>query len=90
MLILNSSDLANEILDKKSSIYSDRLVLTMIGQMVGYGWTFSLLRYGAELRENRRMFYQRIGTRNGVEKIGHNLETETFNFFNLCCVSPTA
>ncbi|KAI0945623.1 hypothetical protein AcW1_001799 [Taiwanofungus camphoratus] len=71
------------MLDKKSSIYSDRLTLTMVGKIAGWDRTTGLLPYDKLLREHRRLISQLIGTRSSVTAFRHHLEAETSRFL-LC------
>ncbi|EMD40455.1 hypothetical protein CERSUDRAFT_80124 [Gelatoporia subvermispora B] len=80
MVILNSPKLAFDMLDKKSSIYSDRPTLTMGGELAGWDRTLALLRYGNVFRETRRLLSQLIGSRKHLEKFHGHLETETRKF----------
>ncbi|KAI0789549.1 OrdA protein [Abortiporus biennis] len=53
MIILNDSEIMDEF-HKKSAIYSDRPVLRMGGELVGYSDTLVLLRYGERFRNYRK------------------------------------
>ncbi|PPQ86501.1 hypothetical protein CVT25_008245 [Psilocybe cyanescens] len=56
MIILNSLEVAKDLLEKRSNIYSDRPGLTMIDIM---DWEFNtgLKHYGAQWRTDRRVFH---------------------------------
>jgi len=60
-IILNSAEAAIEILEKKSSIYSERPILQMGGELVGWKNTLVLLPYGDRFRRSRRLFHRAIG-----------------------------
>ncbi|KAJ3505129.1 hypothetical protein NMY22_g17693 [Coprinellus aureogranulatus] len=78
MIILNSIDALEEF-DKKSAIYSERPVLEMGGELVGYSDTLVLMRYGPRFRHYRKGFARYIG--NGVVQDRHPLlieQTRTF------------
>ncbi|KAI0340919.1 cytochrome P450 [Trametopsis cervina] len=57
IVILSSADIAADLLDKRSSIYSDRALSTM-DELTGWGWNFGLMPYGQEWRSIRRVFHQ--------------------------------
>jgi hypothetical protein len=61
MVILNSAKTAVEMLDKKSAIYSDRPVLQMAGELVGWKNSLALLPYGERFRNYRKYFHQLMG-----------------------------
>jgi len=61
MVILNSAKTAAEMLDKKSSIYSDRPVIQMGGELVGWKNSLAFLPYGEQFRNYRKFFHQLIG-----------------------------
>ena len=60
MIIVNSAAIMDE-LDKQGALYSDRPVLQMGGELVGYNNTLVLLRYGPRLRTFRKHFSSIIG-----------------------------
>ncbi|KAH9929014.1 cytochrome P450 [Epithele typhae] len=57
MIIVGSHEVAVDLLDKRSSNYSDRGSSAMI-DIVGAGWAVTLLRYGEEWRRHRRAIHQ--------------------------------
>lgn len=56
MVILNSSKACNDLLEKRSSIYSDRPRLTMINEIVGWSFNWILMKYGPRWHKYRRLF----------------------------------
>ncbi|KIM35565.1 hypothetical protein M413DRAFT_32422 [Hebeloma cylindrosporum] len=56
VVILNSYQVAVDLLDKKSAIYSSRPHFTMFHELSGWGYLFSMLPYGDVWRESRRIF----------------------------------
>ncbi|KAH9975380.1 cytochrome P450 [Lactifluus volemus] len=57
MIILNSANAVSDIFDKRGSNYSDRPELPMIVDLMGWDWTFALMRYGPRWKEHRRVFH---------------------------------
>ena len=80
MVILNSAQTAGELLDRKSSIYSDRPRMVMIGEMVGWTRIVSLHNYGPRFRETRRLLSQMLGSREKVANLAPLLEAEEHRF----------
>ncbi|KIJ67856.1 hypothetical protein HYDPIDRAFT_147886 [Hydnomerulius pinastri MD-312] len=58
-VILNSERAARALLDQKSSIYSDRPVIST-ADFYGVGWNTVLLPYGNEWRLHRKLFRQSL------------------------------
>ncbi|KIY45954.1 cytochrome P450 [Fistulina hepatica ATCC 64428] len=79
-IILNSAELANELLDKRSSRYSDRPVMQMGGELCGWKDALVCVPYGERFRRYRRFFHQVIGTRSSMMqfKPAHDIETKRF------------
>jgi len=73
IVVLNFVKAAIEMLDKKSSKYSDRPILPMCGELVGCKYGLALLPYGNLFRETRRQFHRSIGT-HAVMKAYHDIE----------------
>ncbi|GBE90250.1 Multifunctional cytochrome P450 monooxygenase af510 [Sparassis crispa] len=62
MIIVNSLNVATELMEKRSSNYSDRPDCTTI-EMMGYEMNLVLLRYGPKWRKLRRMFQEYLNSR---------------------------
>jgi cytochrome P450 len=61
IVVLNSSDAVTHLLDKRSSIYSDRPALTMLQDVLGFGsWNIPLMRYGLNWRLHRKCITQSL------------------------------
>ncbi|KAL4075734.1 cytochrome P450 [Scleroderma citrinum] len=89
IVVLSSFKTAIELLDKKSSIYSDRPVLPMGGELVGWKDTLVLLPYGDRLREYRKNFHRVIGTRAAMDIYNAIEEEETHKFLQRVLTKPT-
>jgi hypothetical protein len=76
-IIINSPQLATDILSKKSAIYSSRPHLTMACELVGWKDVLVLLKYNDKFKACRRMLQGVIGTRASVEKFRDTLEEES-------------
>jgi hypothetical protein len=90
LVILNSRETAMAMLDKKSSIYSDRPVLQMCGELCGWSETQVLLRYGERLRRARKMFHHAIGTSNALNQYLYIEEQESHRFIRRVLENPDA
>ncbi|KAI6142757.1 cytochrome P450 [Pisolithus tinctorius] len=88
IVILNSVDAAIEMLDKKSSIYSDRPVLPMGGELVGWNETLVLLPYGDRFRQHRRNFHRVLGNHAAVAVYHPIEEAETHKFLQRVLAKP--
>jgi cytochrome P450 len=80
MIIVSSPQVAIEMLDKKSSIYSDRPILPMGGELVGWKDFLVLLPYGERHRTSRKYFQHLLGSQQNlrpflpiIEKVTHDL-----------------
>ncbi|EKM55855.1 uncharacterized protein PHACADRAFT_209373 [Phanerochaete carnosa HHB-10118-sp] len=60
VIIINSMKAANELLNKRSSIYSDREHLVMTADLVGWDRDIGFMPYGDKWREHRRLFHQQF------------------------------
>lgn len=68
------------MLDKKSNIYSDRPVLQMGGELVGWNLAMGMSPYADRFREYRRFMHRSIGTRKSVESYHDLIGEETSKF----------
>ncbi len=76
------------MLDKKSAIYSDRPVLQMGGELVGWKNTMVLLPYSDRFRRYRRLFHSLLGTPSAVRKFHPSEEIETRQFLRRVLMNP--
>jgi cytochrome P450 len=88
MIILNSSKAAVDLLDKKSSGYSNRPVLVMCGEIVGWNRSLAFTQYGPRFKEFRRYMSKLMGTRASVEKFAPLQERETAKFVARVAADP--
>jgi len=79
LILLNSAAIMEEF-DKASSIYSDRPVLQMGGELVGYNETLVLLRYGSRFRTYRRHISRFFGQGKAIQEIQPVIVQETGMF----------
>ncbi|KAI6142730.1 cytochrome P450 [Pisolithus tinctorius] len=87
-VILNSANAAVEMLEKKSSIYSDRPTLPMGGELIGWKEALVLLPYGDKFREHRRNFHRVLGGRTAVSVYHPIEEMETHKFLQRALAKP--
>ncbi|PPQ65600.1 hypothetical protein CVT26_000549 [Gymnopilus dilepis] len=88
LIILNSARMACAMLDKKSSIYSDRPVLQMGGELVGWKNTMVLLPYGDRFRRYRRMCHSLIGSAQTIQRFYPSEELEARRFLRRVLNKP--
>ncbi|KAF8896779.1 OrdA protein [Gymnopilus junonius] len=78
MIIINSANIMEE-LDKKGAIYSNRPVLEMGGELVGYNQTLVLIAYGSRFRTYRKHFSRYLGSQ-PIQNLHPLIEHETRRF----------
>ncbi|KAJ7659531.1 putative monooxygenase [Mycena rosella] len=64
IVVLNSAKVAKDLLDQRSSLYSDRPNFTMANLVThssGYGEAFAILPYGDKWRQQRKIVAQEFG-----------------------------
>jgi hypothetical protein len=77
-----------DMLDKKGAVYSDRPVLVMAGELVGWKPTLGLLPYGDLCRQQRKNIHQIIGNRAALEVYHPIEEIETHRFLKRVFSKP--
>ncbi|KAI9453322.1 CyP450 monooxygenase [Lactarius psammicola] len=58
LISCNSKGVADDLLDKRSSIYSDRPRLPMIVELMGFGWSLGFTPYNEWWKHSRRLFHK--------------------------------
>ncbi|KAF8874736.1 cytochrome P450 [Infundibulicybe gibba] len=79
IIILSSTKRTTDLLEKRSSIYSDRPRMPMLGELMGCDFFLSLMPYGVRWRRHRRLFHKHFNV-NVVSKYlsVHSHETRLF------------
>ncbi|PFH46697.1 hypothetical protein AMATHDRAFT_69268 [Amanita thiersii Skay4041] len=80
IIILNTIEVCKELLDKRSSKYSDRPTLTLAGEMIGWNQQMILAPYGKRFRSIRRMVHGYVGTKAAAVSLAAVQEIETRYF----------
>lgn len=73
VLVLNSMEAIKDLLEKKSRIYSDRPIFTVVGTMMGLGQSLPLLPYGPRWRACRKLAHVALSP-TAVAKYHHTQE----------------
>ncbi|KAJ3964513.1 cytochrome P450 [Lentinula raphanica] len=60
LLVLNSAKAADELLIKRSAIYSDRPRMVMLNELVHADWNLALMPYGERFKAARKLFSKHI------------------------------
>ncbi|KAF9004239.1 cytochrome P450 [Cyathus striatus] len=64
IVILHTYEAAQDLLEKRSSIYSSRPRTLLLTELAGYGFAFGILPYGESWRTRRRIFSQHFHPQN--------------------------
>lgn len=88
IIVLNSVEAAIDMLEKKSVIYSDRPVLQMGGELVGWKKTLVLVPYGDRFRNYRKLFHRSIGSNAAMSKFSLSGEIETHKLLKRILANP--
>lgn len=88
LVVINSAQVAVDMLDKKSAIYSDRPTLQMAGELVGWKDSLVLLPYGDRFRRYRRLFHKLIGSVAAMKQFYPIEEAETRRFLRRVLDDP--
>ncbi|KAJ6561174.1 cytochrome P450 [Mycena vulgaris] len=88
LTILNGVQVAIDILDKKSAISSDRPILPMGGELVGWKQALALTPYGDRFRNHRRLSHSLFGSRGTMSKFEPLEELEAHRFLKRLLSKP--
>ncbi|TDL21759.1 cytochrome P450 [Rickenella mellea] len=62
LVLLNTLEMANDLLVKRSLIYSDRARMVMAGELAGYAEEMVFSNYGDRLRDMRKLFHRELNS----------------------------
>ncbi|KAH8102293.1 cytochrome P450 [Cristinia sonorae] len=88
IVILGSPKHAFELLEKRSTTYSDRPILVMCGELMGWDQALALTHYGDRFREYRRLLGRLIGSKALVKQFHSLIEQETHRFLSRVLRNP--
>ena len=88
MIILNTFEAAQDLMERRSAIYSDRPSIAFGGDFVGWSRTTVLLPYGARHRASRRLMQQVIGTQSAMHKFDEIEASEVLKFLKNLLDTP--
>lgn len=58
VLVLNSARAVNDLLNKRSHMYSSRPIRPMVVDLIGFDWSFSTMAYGDRWKRHRTLFHR--------------------------------
>jgi hypothetical protein len=88
MVLLNSAEHAISLLDKRSNIYSDRPVLPLASELIGWKYTLVMCPYGERFRVYRKYIAKCIGGTAQMKKYLGKIEDETVRFLRRLVDNP--
>ncbi|KAK0465859.1 cytochrome P450 [Desarmillaria tabescens] len=88
IVVINSVQMAIDMLDKKGAIYSDRPIVAMGGELVGWKNGFSLMPYGPRFCDSRRRVRQVLGTNASFKQFLPVVELEAHQFLKRISADP--
>ncbi|KAL4264130.1 cytochrome P450 family protein [Pleurotus pulmonarius] len=56
IVVVDTSEAAYELFDKRSSIYSSRPRFVMLNELMGWSWLFAVMEYGKSWKQHRTLF----------------------------------
>ncbi|KAF8210916.1 cytochrome P450 [Mycena galopus ATCC 62051] len=60
IIVISSAEAANDLLEKRSAIYSDRPPMPMVGELMGWNVLIGMMKYGDQWRKDRELFHQAL------------------------------
>jgi hypothetical protein len=88
IIIINSYDTARAMINRKGSIYADRPVLTMGGELVGWRDILPFVRDPERLKQHRKHFHQLFGTAANLRQFLPMEEQESHRFLKQVLADP--
>ncbi|KAJ7661015.1 cytochrome P450 [Mycena rosella] len=87
-VMVNSFEIANELLNKRSAIYADRPDAPMAGWLVGWKNIVSFLHYGEHFKQCRRLIHGLVGTPVSLKKLHHMHEHASHKMLKSILAKP--
>ncbi|KAK7035796.1 cytochrome P450 [Favolaschia claudopus] len=58
IIVVSSAEAANELLEKRAGLYSDRARLPMVNELMGWDFALAFMKYGDHWRAHRKLFHE--------------------------------
>ncbi|KAJ7022577.1 cytochrome P450 [Mycena alexandri] len=88
MIIVNSVEIAEAVLDTRGANFSDRPVIPFGGELVGFNNVMALSQYGDRVRKERKIFHKFFGTQTSVQKLFPLLSSEVHKALRNIALNP--
>ncbi|KAF7374170.1 hypothetical protein MSAN_00298800 [Mycena sanguinolenta] len=88
IIIINSFEVAEDLLESRGGNFSDRPFLQMGGELVGFRNTLTFSQYGDRVRKERKLFHQLFGTSKAIERFLPLLRSEIRKFLQNLLLNP--
>ncbi|KAJ7160369.1 cytochrome P450 [Mycena filopes] len=88
MIIINSARVAEDLLEAKGGNFSDRPVIQMGGELVGFRNVLTFSQYGDRVRQERKLFHQLFGTSKAIERFLPLITSEIREFLRYVLRNP--
>ena len=88
IVVLNDQQVARDLLDKRSAIYSDRPTMAMAGELCGWDRPLVMHHYDDTFKEFRRYFFKLFGTRQPLEAFYPLFESEGHTLIRRILAQP--
>ncbi|KAJ7339250.1 cytochrome P450 [Mycena albidolilacea] len=90
MIIVNSVKVAEDLLDVRGAIFSDRPVIPMGGELCGFNNALILSQYGDRVRTERKLFHRLFGTHLATTQFAPLISTEIHKLLRNIALKPAA
>lgn len=87
IVVLDTMQAAVDLLEKRSAVCSDRPRMPLVGELMGYGWNVSVMRYGHAWRLHRRVLHQHLNEA-ALARLYGNIERTNARFLRALVDTP--
>ncbi|KAJ7915213.1 cytochrome P450 [Mycena leptocephala] len=88
IIIVNSLEVAEDLLESRGGNFSDRPFLQLGGELVGFRNVLTFSQYGDRVRKERKLFHQLFGTSMAIERFLPLLRSEIRKFLQNLLLNP--
>ncbi|KAF7371344.1 Cytochrome P450 [Mycena sanguinolenta] len=89
MIIVNSLEIAEDLLETHGVNFSDRPVLPMAGELMGFNNILTLVQYGDRVKRERKLYHQLFGNSTSIiARFGPLLTSEVHKFLQSLLGKP--
>ncbi|KAJ8695782.1 hypothetical protein PTI98_005709 [Pleurotus ostreatus] len=88
LIVIDTTEAAKELLDKRSYIYSSRPRFVMLNELMGWSWLFAMMEYSDRWKQHRKLFQKEFHSNTATSRFNPQILKHTVKLLQRLLESP--